>query len=196
MLTCAAPIPAAPAQTNAGTVSSLLDGKASPPPEDATNQPSESRAAEQTREKIRTECIQGRRTICGRILKVLPEGLVVESGYTNLLRPPLDKSWLVTGTVQAMREPNLVEANEPGCVCVGLVFLSDIPKSRAAKPKPYDYVVIQGYPAGQFTYTSVGTTERTVRHFSALLQTAVQLNCDAAGMKPPATTPPPAAKEN
>ena len=40
-------------------------------------------------EAMRTVCIQGRRSICGKILQVLPEGLVVESGYTNLLREPL-----------------------------------------------------------------------------------------------------------
>jgi hypothetical protein len=158
-------MPAARAQTNVGAIQNPQNGSAA--------------------DKIRAECIQGRRTICGRILKVLPGGLVVESGYTNLLRPPLDRSWLVPGTVQAAREPNLVEANEPGCVCVGLVFLTDIPKSRAAKPKPYDYVVIQGYPAGQYTYTSVGTTQRTVRRFSAILQSAILVNCDAAGINKP-----------
>ena len=182
MVICAAPLPAARAQTNAGAVPNVQDGKASPPPEDPGSLPSQVRAIEETREKIREECIQGRRTICGRILKVLPDGLVVESGYTNLLRPPLDKSWLAPGTVQATRAPNLVEANEPGCVCVGLVFLTDIPKSRSAKPKPYDYIVIQGYPAGQYTYTSVGTTQRTVRRFSALLQTAILVNRGASGV--------------
>src|SRR5437762_296084 len=46
-------------------------------------------------EKIRAECLDGRRMICGKILRVLPEGIVVESGYTDLLRPPLSGSWLV-----------------------------------------------------------------------------------------------------
>jgi hypothetical protein len=158
-------MPAARAQTDAGAIQNPQNGS--------------------LKDKIRADCIQGRRTICGRILKVLPGGLVVESGYTNLLRPPLDRSWLVPGTVEAAREPNLVEANEPGCVCVGLVYLTDIPKSRAAKPKPYDYVIIQGYPSGQYTYTSVGTTQRTVRRFSAILQSAILANRDASGTNKP-----------
>src|ERR1700728_4034466 len=75
-------------------------------------------------ETVRADCIQSRRIICGRILKVLPSGLVVDSGYTSLMRHPLDRSWLVPSTVQAEREPNLVEKNEPDCVCAGLVFVT------------------------------------------------------------------------
>ena len=147
-------------------------------------------------EKIRTDCIQGRRIICGKILKLLPDGLVVESGYTNLMRPPLNKSWLIPGTVQASNQANLVEDNEPGCVCVGPVFLTALPKSRRApKPKLYDYVVIEAYPAGKYTYTSVGTIQRTVRRFAATLQTALRINREIAGLTPPVIPPtsPPAA---
>jgi hypothetical protein len=35
-------------------------------------------------------------------------------------------------------------------------------------------VVIEGFPAGQFTYDSVGTVHHTVRHFSANLTAAVK----------------------
>src|SRR5271169_4691330 len=52
-------------------------------------------------EEIRTACIEGRRIICGKILKILPDGLVVDSGFTNLLRAPLTRSWLAPGTVSA-----------------------------------------------------------------------------------------------
>jgi hypothetical protein len=156
----------------------------------------QARAFEQATEKIRADCVQGRRIVCGRILKIFPDGLVVDSGYTNLMRPPLNKSWLVPGTAQATRQPNLIEGNEPGCVCVGLVFLTALPRSRsAAKPRPYDYVVIEGYPAGQYTYTSVGTIQRTVRRFAAALPTAIRINRDLAGIKPP-VPPPPAALDS
>lgn len=127
-------------------------------------------------ESVRASCIQGRRIVCGKILKVLPGGLIVDSGYTNLMRHPLDHSWLVPGTVEAEREANLVEKNEPDCVCAGLVYLTDTPKTRRAKPKVFDYVVLEAFPAGQFTYNSVGTVRRTVRHFSASLPVAVRLN--------------------
>ncbi len=172
-------------------VSATGQTNASAPATDYPTLARQAREYEQATEKIRSDCIQGRRIICGRILKILPDGLVVESGYTNLMRAPLNKSWLVPGTVQTSRAATLVEGKEPGCVCVGLVFLTDLPKSRArTKPKPYDYVVIQGYPAGKYTYTSVGTIQRTVRRFSAGLPSAIRLNRDAAGIKPPVLPPP------
>ena len=150
-----------------------------------TNAASQAESFVQATEAIRANCIQNRRIVCGRILKILPTGLVVESGYTNLLRPPLDRSWLVPGTVNAVRAPDLVEGAEPGCPCVGLVFLTDTPKSRRTKPKPYDYVVIEAYPAGTYTYTSVGTIRRAVRRFCASLEAAVKINRAAAGIRPP-----------
>ena len=136
-------------------------------------------------EKIRSDCIDGRRKICGRIVRILPGGFVIDSGYTNLLRPPLDRSWLVPGTVEAARPADMVEAHEPGSVCVGLIYLTNLPKSRGAKPKPYDYVVIDAYPDGEYTYTSVGTVRHTVRRFSATLENAVELNRAAAGIQRP-----------
>ena len=145
----------------------------------ATNQPpSAARRAEQ----IRAQCLQGRRLICGKILKVLPDGLVVDSGYTDLLRPPLNKSWLISGSITASRPAGMVESREPESVCVGVVFLTDVPKSRgaAAKPKPYDYVSLLGYPAGEYTFKSVGTVQKTVRRFSANLLQAVNLNLETA----------------
>jgi hypothetical protein len=131
-------------------------------------------------EKIRAECIADRRSVCGRIMKILPDGLVVESGYPSLQRLPLSRSWLIPGTAVAQRDPTLVESREPGTLCVGMVYLTDFPKTRRAKPKLYDYVVIEAYPAGEYTYTSVGEVHHTVRHFSAILEKAVKSNWDVA----------------
>ena len=175
----------AAAQTNVGVFTNRADTNASPSPKESLTPAQKARAYERRPEKIRSDCIQGRRIICGRIVKILPEGLVVESGYTNLMRQPLNKSWLISGTVQATRAADLVEGTEPGCVCVGLVFLTSLPKSRLAKPHRYDYVVLEAYPAGQYTYASVGTLQRTVRRFSASLVTAVKINRAAAGIQPP-----------
>jgi mono/diheme cytochrome c family protein len=145
----------------------------------------------QNTQKVRAECLEGRRIICGKILRVLPDGLVIDSGYTGLLRPPLTDSWLIPGAVNAMRTPNLVESREPGSPCVGTIFLSDLPRSRGKKPKPFDYVILLAYPAGEHTYTSVGMVQKTVRRFSGALSaamkyqiaerkwTAVQLNLPA-----------------
>jgi hypothetical protein len=174
----------APAQTNQVTAT-YRQVVISQPPSQQTNQTLS--VAEQV-EQIRAACILGRRSICGKILKVLPDGLVIESGYTNLLRSPLDRSWLVPGTVTASRAPNFVEGNEPDAVCAGLVFLSDIPKPRLAKAKQYDYVIVQGFPAGKHTYMSVGDTQRTIRRFSYKLEAAVQFHLKAGEEKAPATT--------
>lgn len=125
----------------------------------------------QLREQLRTAYLNGRRSICGKILRIFPNGLLVESGYTNLLREPLTKSWLVPGSVVASRAENLVESREPGALCVGTVFLTDLPRG---KPQQYDYVILAGYPTGEFTYTSVGSVRKSVRRFSANLDKAVQ----------------------
>ena len=135
------------------------------------------------REELRTRCIDGRRSLCGKILRIFPNGILVESGYTNLLRAPLTKSWLVPGTVVASPPRDLVESKEPGAICVGTVFLTDLPRG---KPHLYDYVIICGYPTGEFTYTSVGTIKKTVRRFSANVDKAVKTIL-AAGPVPVST---------
>ena len=134
------------------------------------------KTAFQHEQEVRAACIEGRRLICGKILDVLPDGLVVENGYTNLLREPLTKSWLVPGTVEASRPANLIEGKSPGAVCVGLALLTNPPGGKKLKPAKYDYVIIEGYPAGQYTYTSAGVVRRTVRRFSASLAGAVSEN--------------------
>jgi len=136
-------------------------------------------------EQIRMDCIAGRRHICGKILKILPEGLVIDSGYTNLIREPLTKSWLVPGILSESRASNVIEENQPGAICYGLVFLTDLPKIRGPaprKPQLFDYVMIEGYPAGQYIYTSVGNVQRNIRRFSANLGAAVnwKYNNDAS----------------
>ncbi len=140
-----------------------------------TNRPAGSGLAPSTTlglaEQVRAKCIAERRSICGRILRIFPEGLLVESGYTNLVREPLTKSWLVPGQVSASRAENLVETRAPGAVCVGTVLLTDLPRG---KPRQYDYVIIAGYPSGEFTYNSVGSVRKTVRRFSANLEKAVR----------------------
>lgn len=128
-------------------------------------------------EQLRAQCITGRRSICGKILRIFPDGVLVESGYTNLARGTLTKSWLVPGSVVASRAADLVESREPGTLCVGTVFLTDLPRG---KPHQYDYVIIAGYPTGEYTYTSVGTIRKTVRRFSANLDKAVKTDLAAS----------------
>lgn len=165
----------AAAQSNPTGVTNGTGASSSPATQSVQSQTNQSLFTPERIQEARVACIQSRRCICGRILKIFPDGLVIDSGYTNLLRAPLNHSWLVPGTVTASRAPGLVEGNEPDSVCIGLVFLTDVPKARRFKPKPklYDYVIIQGYPAGERTYTSVGTVQRTVRRFTTILNRSV-----------------------
>jgi hypothetical protein len=160
--------------TNAPGVSNVVKSSVQPPPTADS-----AAAAFEREEKLRIACVEGRRLICGKILDVLPEGLVVESGYTNLLREPIKKSWLLPGTVEASRATNLIEEKAPGAVCVGLTLVVNAPKGKARKPEKFDYVIIEGYPAGEFNYTSAGTVRRTIRRFSANLAGALKLNAEA-----------------
>jgi uncharacterized repeat protein (TIGR03806 family) len=140
-----------------------------------TNDPSDPSPAFARSERVRAGCLSGRRMICGKILRVLPDGLVVESGYTDLLRPPLNSSWLVPASAAVTRAPSLVEGRDPGSPCAGTVFLTDLPKARGKNPNQFDYVVMLAYPAGQKTYTSVGAMEKTVRRFTSTVVAAVKL---------------------
>jgi hypothetical protein len=120
------------------------------------------------------ECIENRRRICGKIVKVLPEGLVIDSGYTNLMREPLNRSWLIPGTAEAAKPVHLIEENRTGAVCVGLVFLTDLPRTPGAKPRIYDYINLEAFRIGPHTYASVGDLHRTVRGFSANLVKSIE----------------------
>jgi hypothetical protein len=177
------------AQTNLVRETNGTDKMLPAAPSSSPSQTNQAPSMAERIQQIRATCIQNRRYICGKILQVLPEGLVVDSGYTNLLRTPITRSWLVPGAVTASRASNLVEGEEPGSVCVGLVFLTDPPKSRRLKPKAYDYVILEGYPTGQYTYTSVGNVQRTVRKFTAVLEKAVDLK-----LQTESSTPAPAAE--
>lgn len=97
------------------------------------------------------------------------------------MRSPLNRSWLVPGAVEARAAVNLVEDNEPDAVCIGLVFLTDLPKKPVAKA--YDYVDLRGYLSGQYIYTSAGDVRRTIRRFSTKLSKAVQWKLDQS-LKP------------
>ncbi len=126
-------------------------------------------------EELRAICIKNRRIICGKIIKVLQDGIVVDSGYTNVMRAPLNQSWLIPGAANAARATNFVERSEPDSVCYGPVFLTDLPKPPAnAKLNAFDFVILEGFPMGDYTYTSVGNVTHTVRKFSTKVTTAVR----------------------
>jgi hypothetical protein len=133
-----------------------------------TNPPSQARA-----EGERAACIQGRRSICGKVEQIQPDGIVVDSGYASLLQPIFNQSWVVPGNVSARRDPTAVEATTQGAAAIGLVFVTDLPRSPA--PKLYDYVVIPAYPVGDYTYVPVPGVQKKIRKFCVGLESAVKL---------------------
>ena len=102
------------------------------------------------RRGMRAACINGRRCICGKVIKIVPEGLVVESGYTALMHPPFTGSWVIPSGALVNRDSKLIERSEPASPCIGTVLLTDFPKRPTVKL--YDYVLLQGtQPANTFT---------------------------------------------
>lgn len=126
-------------------------------------------------EQLRANCINNRRIICGKVLKILPEGIIVDSGYTNLMRAPLNRSWIIPGTVEANRATNFVEGSNPDSICLGQVFLTDLPKAPPnTRLKVFDFVVLEGFPMGEYTYVSAANVPHTVRRFSTKVANAVR----------------------
>jgi hypothetical protein len=142
--------------------------------------PSATGAAEKfaASEKVRSECVAHRRCICGRVLQVTPAGLVIESGYTNLLQPPFNHFWLTPASAAPVRPANLVEGTAPASPAIGVVFLTDFPKRQTVHP--YDYVTLIGYPAGHCDYSPVKGLSKTIRRFAGGLERAVKLNMQAS----------------
>src|SRR5882724_1849234 len=128
--------------------------------------------------EIRAACIHGRRCICGKVIKILPEGLIVESGYTALMEPPFTGAWVIPGGALVNRDAKLIERDEPASPCIGTVLLTDFPKRPAVKL--YDYVLLQGYPAGEYLYTPVPGVEKKIRKFAGGLDTAVKIKLESA----------------
>jgi len=163
-----------------GVISSFAEpgavqtNKTAAPPSSGAQQALDASQSALRAEQVRTRCIEGRRYVAGRVLQILPEGLIVDSGYSQLLSPPLNRSWLVNGTVSVKRDASAVEENKPDAVCVGVVLLSNYPKRPAVKA--YDYVVMHAYPAGDFAYQPVDNVHKTIRRFSASLARAVEFS--------------------
>ena len=42
------------------------------------------------------------------------------------------------------------------------------------KLKVFDYVMLEGFPMGQYTYTSVGSVQHTIRRFSTKVTESVR----------------------
>ena len=131
------------------------------------------RTRDQRAADIRTACVNGRRCVCGKVIKIVPEGLIVESGYTALMHPPFAGSWVIPAGALVNRDPKLIERDQPASPCIGTVLLTDFP--RRPEVKLYDYVLLQAYPAGDYTFVPVPGVEKQIRKFAGGLDTAVKL---------------------
>ena len=127
--------------------------------------------------EIRAACIHGRRCVCGKVIKIVPEGLIVESGYTALMEPPFTGAWVIPGGALVNRDLKLIERDEPASPCIGTVLLTDFPKRPDVNL--YDYVLLQAYPAGEYVYTPVPGVEKQIRKFAGGLDTAVKMKAAA-----------------
>lgn len=154
-----------PAQTNVAISTS----------DDQTNQ-TVVRDRDQRAADIRAACINGRRCVCGKVIEIVPDGLVVESGYTALMQAPFTGSWVIPSGALVHRDSKLIERDEPASACIGTVLLTDFPKRPAVKL--YDYVLLQGYPAGEYLYIPVPGVEKQIRKFAGGLDTAVKIKLE------------------
>src|SRR5882672_10316460 len=127
---------------------------------------------------IRGACINGRRCVCGKVIKIVPEGLIVDSGYTALMNPPFTQSWVISGGALVNRDSKLLERREPASPCIGTVLLTDFPKRPAVNL--YDYVLLQAYPAGEYLFTPVPGVQKPIRKFAGGLDTAVKIKLETA----------------
>jgi len=127
----------------------------------------------QTNGDTRAACIQGRRVICGRVLQITTAGLVVDSGYTGLLQPPLNHAWLNRATALPARPAQVMEKSTTDAVAIGPLLLTDFPRRPAVHQ--YDYVTLQGYPAGHYDYVPLPGVTNRLRRFAGGLETAVRL---------------------
>jgi hypothetical protein len=146
----------------------------------STNQTNQTavRDREQRAAEIRTACINGRRCVCGKVIKIVPEGLIVESGYTALMEPPFTESWVIPGGALVNRDSKLLERSEPASPCFGTVLLTDLPRRPVVKL--YDYVLLQAYPAGEYLYTPVPGVQKPIRKFAGGLDTAIKIKLETA----------------
>ena len=127
--------------------------------------------------EIRVACINGRRCVCGKVIGIVPEGLIVESGYIALMEPPFSQSWVIPAGALVKRDSKLLERSAPASPCIGTVLLTDFPSRPAVKL--YDYVLLQAYPAGEYLYTPVPGVEKQIRKFAGGLDTAVKIKLAA-----------------
>jgi hypothetical protein len=103
-------------------------------------------------EKLKGDLIKESRTISGKVIQKIPEGLLVDNAWSSY----------VTETI---REPS------PATEYTSLCLLIDYPEYDQTVDG--DYIHILAYPAGQYVYTTVNNSQKTVRKFTVDFQKAI-----------------------
>jgi hypothetical protein len=110
---------------------------------------------------------KGSRTIDGRVIQKIPAGLLVDSGREQLDEEGRTASGVSpdgSGSVWWSGPEHIREADSPGAYCLALCLLTDYPKYDQTTDG--DYIHILAYPTGQYIYTTVQNSSKTVRRFS------------------------------
>ncbi len=117
---------------------------------------------------VRFRIAQGSRLISGKVSQNVRSGLLIVSG---------DDEWkkFVDIEIAAGRTPKLEnypnDKQPAGSVFVGRCLLEGHPQKESIADG--DVITVMGYPAGTHSYTSVEQAARTVKKFSASLETVV-----------------------
>lgn len=110
--------------------------------------------------------IQRSRTISGKIIQKIPEGLLVDSGREDIDQVGhTDVEFNARGDMSTSKTVTLQEGDTAGALCLGLVLLADHPRYNQLVDD--NVVVVLAYPDGQFSYKAVSGGQKTVRKFTA-----------------------------
>jgi hypothetical protein len=130
-------------------------------------------AAERARAEATQKRVQaGSRTVSGKVLQKLSEGLLVDSGADFLAKVGDTSTTITRGAIFKRKTVAFTEVNEPRALCLGLCLLQDDPRYRSIVDG--DYITVLAYPIGQYSYTAVSGGTKTVRKFTASLAKAIR----------------------
>lgn len=120
--------------------------------------------------KAKKQLIDSSRTVAGKVIQKLPDGLLVDSGAEVMAEVGKTEFTYGKYSVSSVTHTGVGEGNQPGTTCLGLVLLQDHP--RYSDMVDGAYVKVIAYPIGQYQYTTVQNASKTVRKFSADLDRA------------------------
>jgi hypothetical protein len=129
-------------------------------------------AADAKYNRLKNQLEQGRRRIRGKVLQRISEGLLVDSGAATIAyAEETHYGTSPDGDPISWGGGTIAEGKTPGEEALSLVLLQDFPDPNMTDG---GYVDIMAYPVGLYTYETVNQSSKTVRIFSANLDTAIK----------------------